>query len=430
MNLLLIGVNHKSAPLALREKLAALIPEAARAYELLKAPEVLELFLYTTCNRVEILGASSAPAEMVGRVKAFFGDHPDIAPEELDQALYVLMDRDVVQHLFRVAASLDSMVVGEPQILGQVKEAYRQATRAQATGPILNRLLHKSFSVAKRVRRETGVGDHAVSVSYAAVTLGRKIFGDLAGKTAMMVGAGEMAELALEHLRGQGMGKVIIANRSLDRALMLAQRFGGEAASLEELETQLLSADILISCTGAPEFLLTRDQVKEAMRRRKQRPLFLIDIAVPRDLDPRINDLDNVYLYNIDDLQGVAELGLARRQQEATRAERIVAEETVKFWEWLATLELNPTIIALKQKAEAICEAELKKTLPQMGPLTEEQRRALEVLTHSITGKMLHDPIMFMKRNHHPKRPQIKVDLVRRLFNLDPDRQEDYPSKD
>ena len=431
MNLLLVGVNHKTSPVALREKLAGLIPNVPQAYLSLKAhPELMEVLLYTTCNRVELLCVTEEPAAAEARLKAFLAAHPEVPAADLNDSLYIHRDQDAVQHLFRVAASLDSMVVGEPQILGQVKEAYRQATQSQATGPILNRLLHKTFSVAKRVRRETGLGDQAVSVSYAAIALGRKIFGALEGKTVLLLGAGEMAELALEHLKGQGVAKIVVANRTLERGVRLAERFRGEAVSLEELEAQLLAADIVISSTGSDEHLLTRDQVKAVMRRRKQRPLFLIDIAVPRDLDPAINDLDNVYLYNIDDLQEVAAHGLQHRQKEAAKAERLVAAETLKFLEWLDTLQVYPTIIALKDKAERICARELKKTLPQLGPLSPEQRQALDALAHAITGKLLHDPIIFLKRNHHPKKPHRELDLIRRLFRLDQDRQKDYNDKD
>ncbi|MBI4644626.1 MAG: glutamyl-tRNA reductase [Deltaproteobacteria bacterium] len=424
MNLVLLGLNHKTAPVALREKLVGLVTDVAGAYEDLKArPELLELVLYSTCNRVETLCATAEPEGAISRLRAFFSNLPDISSAELEKSLYVHRDRDAVRHLFRVAASLDSLVVGEPQILGQIKEAYRQAADNRATGPILNRLLHKTFSVAKRVRRETGIGDYAVSISYAAVTLGRKIFGSLAGKTAVLVGAGEMAELAIEHLRGDGVGRIIIANRTLERGLQLAQRFGGEGVSLEELADQLLHADIIISSTGSPQYLLTREQVKGVMRRRKHKPLFFIDIAVPRDLDPAINDLDNVYLYNIDDLKEVVEFNWQRRHQEAAKAERLVAEETLKFLDWLETLAVFPTIISLKEKADRICEVELDKTLRQLGPLTEEQRQALGVLTHSIAQKLLHDPIIFLKGNQHPQRPTRDLDLVRRLFNLDPDRE-------
>jgi glutamyl-tRNA reductase len=275
------------------------------------------------------------------------------------------------------------------------------------------------------VRSETGIGDHAVSVSYAAVMLGRKIFGDLTGKAALLVGAGEMAELAVEHLKNQGIARLVVANRTLERAVQLARRFGGEAVSLDELESQLLVPDILISSTGAGGYVLTQEQVKAAMRRRKQRPLFMIDIAVPRDLDPRLNDLDNVYLYNIDDLKDVVEQNKERRRAEAARAEGLVAEETVKFMDWLKTLGVFPTIISLREKANRICEMELKKTLSHLGPLTPDQEKSLQVLTHSITQKLLHDPIIFLKRNHRRKRPHQELDLVRRLFKLDPDRQDE-----
>jgi glutamyl-tRNA reductase len=431
MNLLLFGVNHLTAPVALREKLAGLIPDVCAAYAHVQTwPEITESLMYATCNRVELLCVTEDAEGAAARVREFFGRHPEIAPADLEQSFYLRRDREAVQHLFRVAASLDSMVVGEPQILGQVKQAYREATEHRATGPIINRLVHKAFSVAKRVRAETGIGDHAVSVSYAALTLAKKIFGDLAGKNVLLLGAGEMAELALEHLKGQGVAGITVANRTLERAVKLARRFGGEAVSLEEIQDQLLTADILLSSTGAGDVLVTRDQVKGVMRRRKQRPLFLIDIAVPRDLDPEINDLDNVYLYNIDDLKEVVELNWERRRHEAAKAERLVAAETLKFLYWLETLEVYPTIIALKDKAEAICQAELKKTLGQLGPLTAEQRQALEVLTGSITQKLLHDPIIFLKRNRRPRNPHQELNLVRRLFNLDRDLEENNAEND
>jgi glutamyl-tRNA reductase len=425
MNLVLVGVNHKTAPVQLREKLCDLIPETGETCRrLLVLPGIQEVLCYSTCNRVEVLCVTEDAEEAVPQLKSFFAEAPEISDDDLETSLYTYRDAEAVQHLFRVAASLDALVVGEPQILGQVKEAYRQATQNRSTGAVLNRLLHKTFSVAKKIRTETGIGDHAVSVSYAAVGLGKKIFGDLAGKTALLVGAGEMAELALEHLKRQGVAKFIIANRTLERGVKLAQRFRGAAVSLGELEEQLLTADILISSTGSDTYLLTPGQVKGVMRRRKQRPLFLIDIAVPRDLDPAINDLDNVYLYNIDDLKEVVELNVERRQEEAVKAERLVAEETLKFMDWLATLGVFPTIISLREKASTICQTEIKKSLGHMGPLSEEQEQALEVLTQSIVNKLLHDPIMYLKNNHHRKRSRQELDLIRRIFNLDPDRQE------
>jgi glutamyl-tRNA reductase len=422
MNLVLVGLNHKTAPVELREKLGGLVSDDEAAYSHLQGlPAVQEVLFYRTCNRVEVLCVTEDAPAATQQVKAFLAQAPGISPAELDASLYNYLDGEAVRHLFRVAASLDALVVGEPQILGQVKEAYRQATRNRATGAVLNRLMHKTFSVAKKVRTETGIGDHAVSVSYAAVSLGRKIFGNLAGKTALLVGAGEMAELALEHLKRQGVARFIIANRTLERGMKLARRFGGVAVSLEELEEQLLTADIVISSTGSDSHILTAGQVRGVMRRRKQRPLFLIDIAVPRDLDPRINDLDNVYLYNIDDLKEVVEHNLHRRREEAVKAERLVAEEALKFMDWLATLAVFPTIVSLREKAQAICQAELKKTLSQMGPLSEEQQQALKVLTHAVAHKLLHDPIVYLKNNHHRKRSRQELDLIRRIFNLDPE---------
>ncbi len=427
MTLVLIGLNHKTAPVELREKLAALAPEPDQAYEQLRRiQEVQEALLYATCNRVEILFASAEPEAAIPQVRELLISQGEGAgAEAIAQALYLYQEGEAVSHLFRVACGLDSMVMGEPQILGQIKAAYRQATDRQATGSLLNRLLHKTFSVAKKVRSETGIGGLAVSVSYAAVELARKIFGSLAGKTGLLIGAGEMAELAVEHLKRHGVARLIVANRTLERGLELAGRFGGEAVSLAELPEQLLKADIVISSTGAPELILTKEEVKGVMRRRKQRPLFFIDIAVPRDLDPAINDLDNVYLYNIDDLQGVIQANLSHRQEEAVKAGRIIEVETQKFLQWRETLAVTPTIIALVDKARQICQAELKKTLPQLGPLTPEQQKSLEVMAESIALKLLHDPFLYLKRNHHPKRRSQDIDLTRRLFNLDPDRSED-----
>ena len=365
------------------------------------------------------------PETALPQVLDFFLSQPEMAAADLSAALYQYREAEAVNHLFQVACGLDSMVTGEPQVLGQIKAAYREGTTQQATGALLNRLLHKTFSVAKKVRTETGIGGLAVSISYAAVELARKIFGSLADKTGLLIGAGEMAELAVEHLKRQGVARLIVANRTLSRGLELAGRFGGTAVSLAELEDQLLIADIVISSTGASEIILTKDQVKGVLRRRKQRPLFLIDIAVPRDLDPGINDLDNVYLYNIDDLQGVIQANLEHRQEEAVKANRIIEVETQKFLQWRETLEVTPTIVALRDKAQHICENELKKTLAQLGPLTPEQQKSLEILAESIALKLLHDPFIYLKRNHHPKNRSRDVDLTRRLFNLDPDRQED-----
>ncbi|HSR36524.1 MAG TPA: glutamyl-tRNA reductase, partial [Desulfurivibrionaceae bacterium] len=290
-----------------------------------------------------------------------------------------------------------------------------------ATGPVLNKLLTKAFSVAKRIRTETNIGGSAVSISYAAVQLAKKIFGDLKDKRVLLVGAGEMAELAAEHLVAQGIGKVVVANRTLERAVKLAQTFHGTAVGLDELVPQLAEVDILISSTGATDLILRKEEVRPVMRQRHNRPLFLIDIAVPRDLDPELNDLDNVYLYDIDDLKQVVELNRAERQKEADKAERIVGEEAIKFLQWLDAMEVAPTITALRKKAEAIRDAELAKTLGQLSGLGEKERKGIEMMANAIINKMLHDPTMFMKAAAPAEEKRAQLAQVRKVFGLDAD---------
>jgi len=308
-----------------------------------------------------------------------------------------------------------------PTILGQLKQAYREALEQKTTGIVLNRLLHKSFSVAKRIRTETNIGSSAVSISFAAVQLARKIFGSLEDKAVLLVGAGEMAELAAEHLVSQGIGKVVVANRTLERATRLARRFSGTAVGLDELTSQLAEVDILISSTGATDLILRKEDVKPLMRQRMNRPLFLIDIAVPRDLDPELNDLDNVYLYDIDDLKNVVDLNKAGREKEAVRAEGIVAEEVIKFGQWLEGMEIAPTITAMRQKANAIRQAEVARTLATLKSLSEEERRSVEMLANAIVNKLLHEPTVFLKNSASHGDAQARLDFVRRLFGLDND---------
>lgn len=420
-HIVLIGLNHRTAPVEVREKLSFAGSETNPVALFLSCPLVREVLFLSTCNRVELLFVSREPETAIAECLRLWGEANDLSPEVFKPHLYYFQDREAVTHLFRVAAGLDSMVLGEPQILGQLKEAYRRAVEHRATGVILNRLLHKTFSVAKRIRSETGIGSHAVSVSYAAVELAKKIFGELSGKTAMLIGAGEMAELAAQHLLANGVKKLIVANRTLSRAVELAKQFQGEAISLEELEDFLVQTDIVLSSTGAPHYILTAEQVKRLMRPRKMRPIFFIDIAVPRDIDPAVNDLENVYLYDIDDLKAVVEENLAFRRKEARRAERIVEEEALKFEAWMAQLEVYPTIVALRQKAEAIRKREMEKTLSHLKRrLTPEEIEAIEVLTRSLVNKLLHDPVVFLKNRYHREGKQV-IDFTRRLFNLDGD---------
>jgi glutamyl-tRNA reductase len=381
--------------------------------------------LFTTARLDEGIGAVvSLLAEIYGQTSA-----------ALKPYLYTYIDQEAVKHMFRVGCSLDSMVVGEPQILGQVKDAYRQATEAKTSGVILNRLLHKSFSVAKRVRTETRIGSSAVSISYAAVELAKKIFQELQGRVALLIGAGEMAELAAEHLLSNGVERIVVVNRTLERALALARRFNGTTVAWEELSEELRRVDIIISSTGSPESILSAEQVKQRMRARRNRPLFFIDIAVPRDIDPEVNQIDNVYLYNIDDLQGIVEINQTERLKEATRAEHIISGEALKFDAWLRTLEVVPTIVSLREKAEEIREAEVQKTLSQLESLSDEEIEAIKTLTESVVKKLLHDPILFLKRTSTRTRKDFYLDIARRLFKLGEDelemeREEDQLSLD
>ncbi len=423
--IVLIGLNHKTAPVEIREKFASVCVDGATPLEhISKLQPVKEVFFISTCNRMEVLFTTPMLDQGIGMVVRYLADIYGQTSAALKPYLYIYLDHEAVKHLLRVASSLDSMVVGESQILGQIKQAYRDAVEAKTSGVILNRLLHKSFSVAKRVRTETQIGSSAVSISYAAVKLAKKIFHDLQGKKAMLVGAGEMAELAAEHLLGQGVDEIVVANRTLDRAVDLARRFHGNTVSLEELTHELRRVDIIISSTGSSEPIISFQDVRKQMRARRNRPLFLIDIAVPRDIDPEVNRIDNVYLYNIDDLQGIVEMNRAERFKEATRAEHIIETEALKFETWLRTLEVVPTIVSLRRKAEEIRRAEIRRTLGQLDSLPPEQIDALQVLTQSIVNKVLHNPILFLKRSSSRTQKDLYLDVARRLFSLDEDQPE------
>lgn len=417
--LVLLGVNHKTTPVEVREKMA-LSSGYEEPLKLLKSVAgIKEYYLLSTCNRVELLLTGQLSQDQLDKILyLLFG--AKLSADQCREYLYLYENEEAVRHIFQVSASLDSMVVGEAQILGQLKEAYRWATKLGCTGPLLNRLLHKSFSVAKRVRTETGIGSAAVSISYAAVQLARKIFGNLQGKRVLLIGAGEMAELAAEHLVGHGVEDVVVVNRTLARAVDLAKCFNGRAASLEELFQQLEQVDIIISSTGASDLVVLKDDVKQLMRSRRNRPLFFIDIAVPRDLDPALNELENVFLYDIDDLSNVVEMNKSARDKEAVKASRITDEETLKFSRWFEGLAMKPTIAALKQKVDTIAQDELERTLGKLDNISDKERKALEKMISSMSSKLLHDPLLYLKsdacgsRNDSDK----KIDLVRNIFGL------------
>jgi len=419
--IILIGLNHRTAGVDVREQFALTDVEHFEKGLMAHCP-VHECMCLSTCNRVEIIAiAKRVPErEVMDSLLEYWAGVCKGTPSLLVENTYQYSDLEAVHHLFTVACSLDSMVMGEPQILGQLKDAYRKAVDEGTARTIVNRLLHKSFSVAKRVRTETAIASSAVSISYAAVELAKKIFGNLEGTSAMMVGAGEMAELAVTHLRQNGVQDIIIANRTLSRAKELAESLGGEPIQIESMVDRLHEVDIVISSTGSPVAVIKAKDVKTTLKRRKNKPQFLIDIAVPRDIDPNINQLDNVYLYDIDDLKEVVEDNMAQRQEEANKARAVVENETQTFNNWLNSLELQPTIVDLVDKNEEVAMRELAKTLKKIGPVDDRTHAALERLVLSVGKKCLHEPICFLKRRTQEEGSAERfIDLARRMFNLD-----------
>ncbi|MFH0845244.1 MAG: glutamyl-tRNA reductase [Pseudomonadota bacterium] len=384
-------------------------------------PSIKEGLFFSTCNRVEALYTTTEPEEANRSILSIMARLGNLPVDHFSSSIYTHEDSEAVKHVFRVASSLDSMVMGEPQILGQIKEAYWEATLEKTSGVILNRLMHKAFHVAKRVRTETGISDSAVSISYAAVDLAKKIFHELNGKKVLLIGAGEMAELAARHLLIQGVSSITVANRTFQRAVQVAESFNGNPVSFEEIESQLFEVDIVIASTASSQYIIRYDHVKNSLRKRRNRPIFFIDISVPRNVEPKVNDLNNVYLYDIDDLKGIIDINMAQRRQEAVKAERIVEEEVIKFEKWLKTLEVVPTIISLREKAETVRLAEIKKSLCNLGGLTPSQIKTIETLTISIAEKIINDPILTLKRKSDRSSRDLYLDIARQLFKLDDD---------
>ena len=422
-DIILIGLNHNTAPIELRECIAFSTEETLAGLDFLKNTSPIdEVFLLSTCNRTEVLITTEDTALAVDKVKAFISQFKQLPEKEFENSLYVHTGEKAVQHIFRVAGSLDSMVVGEPQILGQIKEAYRMATSRKTSGVLLNRLLHKAFFVAKRIRTETGIGDNAVSVSFAAIELGRKIFGSLEGKAVLLIGAGEMAELAVEYLIHHKTGDIIVSNRTFERGMELAKRFNGKAVRFEENIETLKRVDIVISSTGATDFIVSKHDVKEIMRHRRNRPMFFIDIAVPRDIDPAINRITNAYVYDIDDLKDVISENIEDRKNEAVKGERIIDEAVIQFKHWQENLTVVPTIIGLRNKIETIIRGEIDKTLNGMDPASGYDAEAIDRMIHSIVNKILHDPTVLLKSTDSHWNTSSYLDLIHKLFKLDPNR--------
>jgi len=417
--IVLLGINHNTAPVEIRECIAFSPEESTLAMQALHRKAAIdEIILFSTCNRVEVLLVTKNKPHAISETKQFIAEFNKIPIEQFEDALYIHVNEEAVRHIFRVASSLDSMVIGEPQILGQVKEAYRTATMLKTSGLILNRLLHRTFFVAKRIRSETGIGDRAVSISYAAVELAKKIFGILEDKKVLLIGAGEMAELAVEHLIRNKVGDILVANRTFENGIELAKQFSGKAIRFEEIGDCLDSVDIIISSTGATDFIITRNDVKKVIRSRRNRPIFFIDIAVPRDIDPEVNWLTNSYVYDIDDLKGVIDENIEDRQREARKGERIVDEAVIHFRDWYDGLDVVPTIIALREKLEDIATAEINRSFPS-DKLSGQQADAIQKMTQSIINKILHDPTVFLKKNGIHDDKSLCIDIVRKLFKLD-----------
>ncbi len=419
MHIVIVGLSHKTAPVEIREKLAFAPTAMERPLrKLLELPPIAEGLIVSTCNRVELCAASKEPEAAMAAMRRFLADYHEISLDEISDHLYDYQGEDAIRHLFRVASSLDSMVLGEPQILGQIKTAYGYASEYKTAGLILNRFLHKAFSVAKRVRTETAIASNAVSVSFAAVELARKIFDQLDNKAVMSIGAGEMCELAARHFVTNGVSKVLVTNRTFERAEKLAAEFQGKAVPFEYFVEHLAETDIVLTSTGAPNFILGQRQMEEVLKRRKNRPMFLIDIAVPRDIDPKVNDLDNAYLYDVDDLQGVVQANLKERKKEASKAEAIVEQEIGQFHQWLANLEVKPTIIALRRKLEEIRQQEVEKTFGNLKDLSDKERKSIEAMANAIINKILHQPTAILKQSQNDTSGEDYVDAIRTLFDL------------
>jgi glutamyl-tRNA reductase len=419
--LFVAGLSHRTAPVDLREQLA-LEEDKLREIQgdVLSSGVLAEVMILSTCNRVEAYGVAEAPGEARALVFRRLCQQRGVDLGAVEPTLYTRTDAEAVQHAFRVAASLDSMIVGEPQILGQVKDAFAIAQSCQSIGPALHRLWTRAFAVAKKVRAETGVAQHAVSVSFAAVELAKKIFGGLEGRSVLLVGAGEMGELASRHLVDQGACPIYVANRTSARAQELARSLAGTAVPFGELASTMASVDIVVSSTGAPAPIITREAVQRAMHARRSRPLFFVDIAVPRDVEPGLNELDNVFCYDIDDLKQVVDANLRERVREAQRAEAMIRSEVERFTAGMRDGEVVPTIVSLRERLETIRRAEVAKALSRLPDASPETRLVVEGLSNAIVNKILHTPITKLRESTRSGLGRSWMELVHELFGLRP----------
>jgi len=425
MRLVLVGTSYQRAPVELRELLAYNADLRREALERLSV-DGSEAVVLSTCNRTEVYAVDERPALAEERIYGELSGLSGLTQSELAPALYSVTDEAAAVHLFRVAAGLDSMVPGEAQILGQVREAYEAAREAGTTGSTLHRLFRQALRVGKRVRTETAIGENPASVSSAAAELAERVFEGLEGRKILLIGAGKTADLTAANLISRGVGEIVVANRSPERAEALARRFGGRAVGLDALEEELAHADVVVASTGSQGLVLSGEQVARAMKERRGRPVFFIDIAVPRDLDPAINELEDCYLYDIDDLERVVAESVAGRREEAVRAEAIVSEEADSFRAWQLSLDVVPAIASLRARAESIRQEELDRVEGRLASLSPSQRRAVEALTSQIVAKLLHQPTVRMKEAAAAADGVLYADAVRHLFGLE---ERDGPSR-
>lgn len=420
LSFIVVGLSHKTAPVEVREMLAIPSSRLDEALaRLVRYPSIKEGMVLSTCNRVEVYAVVDQAEAGYANLQEFLADtHLSLSSERLTPFLYWHAGDRAIAHLFRVAASLDSMIVGEPQILGQLKDAFEAALTHKTTGVILNKVVRKAISVAKMVRSETKIAENAVSVSYAAVELARKIFSTLCDKTVLLVGAGEMAKLAAKNLIAGGVGRVMITTRDSQHAMDLAQRFNGTPIAFDQFRHEMAEADIVLCSTGASHYLILREDVQAAVRRRMNRPIFLIDISVPRNIDPAVKDVDNAFLFDIDDLELRVEQNRKERRDEALKAERMVLQEVGVVQQWLRSLEVTPTIVELRKRADDIKQGELDKVLAKLSDLTPQERNAVEALATGIVNKLLHGSLVTLKAEAESSSGAFFVEAARRFFSL------------
>ncbi|SOC36442.1 glutamyl-tRNA reductase [Ureibacillus acetophenoni] len=420
MHTLVVGLNYKTAPVEIREKLSFIESDLPNAMAALKKEKsILEDVIVSTCNRTEIYAVVDQLHTGRYYIKQFLAKWFDIPVNEFEQHLYIRENDESLNHLFRVTSGIDSMVLGETQILGQVRKSFLDAQEVGATGTVYNHLFKQAVTFAKRAHNETTINENAVSVSYAAVELAKKIFGSLKHKHVAILGAGKMGELAAQNLAGSGVGKVTVINRTFEKAQVLAEKFNGQAKSMQELQCTLLEADILISSTGSTDYVIDFELMQFVERLRKGKPLFMVDIAVPRDLDPKIGDLPNVFLYDIDDLQGIVEANLAEREKAAKEISEMITEEVIQFKDWITTLGVVPVISALRKKASNIQEETMNSIENKMPNLTDRERKILNKHTKSIINQLLKEPILQAKELANSKKANEQLQLFQQIFGIE-----------